>query len=110
MSRTCSVSIVSNSSAREHSPSLRNPWPERNLTMFKRIAIAMVVLLAMAAGVWLIDTNHRVQLAGWMRGERFHEGMPTNYWLDAMESQEGNLRHTAIRALAHEKAAISALT
>ena len=77
--------------------------------MKKVLAVAGVLVGIALLVAFAVPTN-RIRTIGWLRGEKFHDGMPLNYWLAGLESDDANARYYAILAVAHDKDAVPALT
>ncbi|MGE3809069.1 MAG: HEAT repeat domain-containing protein [Gemmataceae bacterium] len=78
--------------------------------MKKWIALAAILLLEAVGLFFLRAPQWRTRAVGYARGESFHRGMPTHYWLDNMSSTNANMRYESILALDREKVAIPALS
>src|SRR5947207_118691 len=78
--------------------------------MKTRIAIGVVLVCILGLAGYLMDPVHRIQVSGLVRNEAFYRGMPLHYWLDTLDSENGNQRYEAILALAHAPEAIPGLT
>ena len=80
--------------------------------MGKRIAFVAALVVILAGVALFVVPQTRVKAVGWVRGEKFHRGMPLSYWVEALDDPDpnkGNLRYDAILAVAHDADAIPAL-
>src|SRR5262249_51653169 len=67
--------------------------------MKRRWLIVSAVVLVVAAGASLLVPRARFVLLGWLRGESFHQGRPTSYWVHLLQSGKDQERANAAEAV-----------
>jgi hypothetical protein len=76
----------------------------------KKVLVAAAALAGIALLMAFAIPTNRIKTIGWLRGERFHNGMPLHYWLAGLDSSDNNTRYYAMLAVAHDRDAVPALT